>query len=209
MQDTSNLPQKRSRMHGDERRAFILAQAKKVFAQRGYSEASTSELARASGITEPMLYKHFGSKKNLFLALLNTVGTEFMLRFREQVEQRASHDLLDSLSSLVLDYRKAVLADRDGIVAFFQGAGTTYDAELNEMVLMHNQEIYALIYSLLEQAQAQELLSAQLDLSAAAWGYVSFLVMIQYRGKWRLFDQITEATLLEMNRLWVQGLLAG
>lgn len=208
MQDTPNPPKKRSRMQGDERRAFILAQAKKVFAQQGYSEASTSELARASGITEPMLYKHFGSKRNLFLTLLNTVGTEFMLRFREQVEQRASHDLLDSLSSLVLDYRKAVLADRDGIVAFFQGTGATYDAELNEMVLMHNQEIYALIYSLLKQAQAQELLSAQLDLNAAAWGYVSFLVMIQYRGKWRLFDQITEATLQEMNRLWFQGLLA-
>ena len=51
------------RMRGEDRKALILEQAKKVFARKGYLAASTGELARASGISEPILYKHFGSKQ--------------------------------------------------------------------------------------------------------------------------------------------------
>ena len=44
----------------------MLRSAKRVFARSTYAEASTGELARESEVTEPMLYKHFGSKKGLF-----------------------------------------------------------------------------------------------------------------------------------------------
>ena len=66
--------EKRTRMRGEERREDILHHAKVVFAHYGYADASTGELARASEVTEPMLYKHFGSKKGLFLAVLNEFG---------------------------------------------------------------------------------------------------------------------------------------
>ena len=110
-----DIHKKQSRMRGDERRALILAQAKKVFAQKGYRGASTGELARASGITEPILYKHFGSKKKLYLAVLAMLSEQFMERFRGRVKRRAESDLLDSLTNLLIDYRNAAMKDHDNI----------------------------------------------------------------------------------------------
>ena len=82
--------EKHPRMRGEDRRALILEQAKKVFARKGYLAASTGELARASGITEPILYKHFGSKQKLYLAVLKKLSEEFMERLRAMLERRAA-----------------------------------------------------------------------------------------------------------------------
>jgi AcrR family transcriptional regulator len=99
--------EKHPRMRGEDRRALILEQAKKVFAREGYRAASTGELARASGITEPILYRHFGSKQKLYLAVLKKLSEEFMERMQTLVERRVKNNLLDGLTFLLLDYRNA------------------------------------------------------------------------------------------------------
>src|ERR1700686_4681704 len=81
--EPTNITEKRTRMKGEERREDILHHAKAVFAYYGSPDASTGELARASEVTEPMLYKHFGSKKGLFLAVLNEFGTQFLAALQE------------------------------------------------------------------------------------------------------------------------------
>jgi len=64
--------EKRTRMKGEERRELILTRAKHVFASHSYPEANTGILAQESEVAEPMLYKHFGSKKGQFLEVLHT-----------------------------------------------------------------------------------------------------------------------------------------
>ena len=105
--------EKRSRMKGEERREDILHHAKTVFAQYGYAEASTGELARASDVTEPMLYKHFGSKKGLFLAVLQEFSPQFLGELQECIERRAEKDILDALEHVIDDYRAAIKADAE------------------------------------------------------------------------------------------------
>src|ERR1051326_6828431 len=78
-------PEKRVRLRGEERRALILQSAKRVFARSTYAEASTGELAQESEVTEPMLYKHFGSKKGLFLAVLSESATHFRETLQERI----------------------------------------------------------------------------------------------------------------------------
>ncbi len=62
------------RMKPDERREQILAAALPCFAARGYAGAGTRDLARAAGITEPILYRHFAGKADLFRAVLERIG---------------------------------------------------------------------------------------------------------------------------------------
>lgn len=64
----------RVRMTAGERRAAILAAARTEFARTGYHGASTASIARAAGCSEPMLYKHFSSKQELFGAVLEQVS---------------------------------------------------------------------------------------------------------------------------------------
>src|SRR5579864_2798003 len=99
----SKTQEKRTRMRGEERREFILNRAKEVFARYGYADASTGELARASEVTEPMLYKHFGSKKGLFLAVLKEFSAQFLKELQERIERRAEKDIPDALAHFVDD----------------------------------------------------------------------------------------------------------
>ena len=199
----------RVRMRGEERRALILAEAKKAFAEKGYRGASTGELARASGITEPVLYQHFGSKKKLYLAVLMMIGEQFLDRYQDMVERRAARDLSDCLSNLLLDYRNAAMQDHDGIHLLLNAMLESADPEVGEINERHNREMYSLVFGLLEKAQAQGLLSQQLDLSAATWGYLSFLFALQYRAKAGIFEQFNTKTIREINRLWLQSLRVG
>ena len=201
--------EKHPRMRGDERKALILAQAKKVFARKSYREASTGELARASGITEPILYKHFGSKKKLYLAVLNQLSEQFLERFRGLVERRARKDLLDCLESFLLDYRTAAMEEHDSIHLLLNASLESNDPEVAQIAQAHNREVYALVHGLLEKAQQHDLISRQLDLSAATWGYLSFLFALQYRAKANIFSEYNEQTIREINRLWLQALIIG
>ena len=61
---------KRTRMPAEERRSLIVAAAAARFAESGYDGTTLDEIAADAGVTKPVLYRHFGSKKDLYLALL-------------------------------------------------------------------------------------------------------------------------------------------
>jgi AcrR family transcriptional regulator len=65
-----------------EGRRLLLESARALFAERGYAGTSTREIARAASVTEPMIFRHFGSKAKLFeeavLAPFNTFISEYI-----------------------------------------------------------------------------------------------------------------------------------
>jgi AcrR family transcriptional regulator len=58
------------RIPAPERRALILREAGRLFAAHGYAGTRLDEVAAAADVTKPMIYRHFDSKKALYLALL-------------------------------------------------------------------------------------------------------------------------------------------
>ena len=66
----SNPSTTRRRLPGPERRALIEEAAADLFARRGYAGTRLDDVAAAAHVTKPMLYRHFDSKKALYLALL-------------------------------------------------------------------------------------------------------------------------------------------
>ena len=65
-----------ARMRAKDRRRQLLEVAAGLFAARGFRGTTTAELARAAGITEPILYRHFDNKLDLFVTLIEEVGRE-------------------------------------------------------------------------------------------------------------------------------------
>lgn len=61
----------RPRAGSEDKRARILVEALKVFGEKGYEGASLATIARAADITKPGLLHHFGSKEELFTAVLD------------------------------------------------------------------------------------------------------------------------------------------
>ena len=58
-------------MRAPERRAQLLDVARRVFGASGFHAASMETVAKEAGVTKPILYDHFPSKKNLYLALID------------------------------------------------------------------------------------------------------------------------------------------
>lgn len=73
----------RRRMAAAERRAVIAAAAADLFAKQGYRGASIEAIARASGVTPPVVYEHFESKRELYRVLLERHFAELREVWRE------------------------------------------------------------------------------------------------------------------------------
>ena len=58
-----------SRLKAPQRREQLIAVATKQFGKFGYDATTTAAIADAAGVTEPILYRHFGSKQELFIAI--------------------------------------------------------------------------------------------------------------------------------------------
>ena len=82
----------RRRLSRDERRAQILDAAAGVFAERGYEATSIDEVAEAAGISKPVIYDHFDSKKHLHIALIDKQTDDLLTFWRDRVSGEQSLD---------------------------------------------------------------------------------------------------------------------
>jgi AcrR family transcriptional regulator len=68
------------RLTGGERRQQLFTVALQLFAERGYRSTTMDDLAEAAGVTKPLVYQHFSSKRALYLELVDTVAEELVTR---------------------------------------------------------------------------------------------------------------------------------
>lgn len=76
----------RRRLTAAARREVIAAAAAELFAERGYRGASIEEIARRSGVTPPVVYEHFASKRELYRTLLESHYAELREVWREHFQ---------------------------------------------------------------------------------------------------------------------------
>lgn len=72
-------------MSGEERRRQLTKAAIKLFSEKGFRGTTTKEIAHAAGISEALIYKHFASKEDLYVAILDYKSDE--VRTREWIKE--------------------------------------------------------------------------------------------------------------------------
>lgn len=80
-----------TRMTGQERRQAIIEAAVKLFSERGFRGVTTREMASEVGVTEPVLYQHFPSKRDLYRAIIECKLDQSGSRF-ERFDALCSND---------------------------------------------------------------------------------------------------------------------
>jgi AcrR family transcriptional regulator len=73
------------RLPAEERRRAIVEAALRVFSAGSYAGSTTAEIAREAGVSEPVLYRHFASKRDLWVACLDVAWDEFRDGFDEAI----------------------------------------------------------------------------------------------------------------------------
>jgi AcrR family transcriptional regulator len=75
------------RLTAEQRRQQLVAVALELFAQRGYRATTMDDIAEAAGVTKPLLYQHFSSKRALYLELVDTIARDLLTAIGRAVAQ--------------------------------------------------------------------------------------------------------------------------
>jgi AcrR family transcriptional regulator len=120
-----------SRLPAARRRSQLLDTALQVFARRGFHATSMDDVAEAAGVTKPVLYQHFRSKRALYLELLDDVGTQLREAItKASVEATTPRRQVEAGCTA---YFRFVAAHHDAFRLLF-GGGTRRDKEFADAV---------------------------------------------------------------------------
>jgi AcrR family transcriptional regulator len=111
-----------SRRRDPERRARILDAAAGLAAQRGFHTVSMSDIGAQAGIVGSGIYRHFGSKSSILVAMLDQVMARLMTGAARIIA--ASADEHQCLSDLIRDHIQVALLDRTVLVVYHREAHT-------------------------------------------------------------------------------------
>ena len=120
-------PQRKS---AEERRDDILDAALEEFAERGLHGASTEAIAKRAGISQPYVFRLFGSKKDLFKASAARCLRETLETFQRAAEGKRGQEALDAMG----DAYRELLVDRTRLRAQMQAYAACDDPDIREVV---------------------------------------------------------------------------
>jgi len=78
------------RLPADQRRLQLLEVARDRFAEQGFHATSMDEIAEAAGVTKPVLYQHFPSKRALYVELLDDTGRQLLGHLADATDRAAT-----------------------------------------------------------------------------------------------------------------------
>jgi AcrR family transcriptional regulator len=157
-----------NRLSAEERREAVLDAAVHEFAQAGYHAASTTNIAKRAGISQPYIYALFPNKKALFIAVQQRVSERIRNAFVEAAQQAASPE--DRMERMGEAYTR-LLDDRDHLLAQLHGFAAAGDPEIREPVAACFRETFDTIGKLIggtpEEARAFVSMGMYLNIARA------------------------------------------
>src|SRR5437588_9218246 len=118
------------RKSADERREAVLEAALEEFAARGLDGASTEAIAAKAGISQPYVFRLFGTKKELFMAVVTRCFRETLEVFQQAAEGKRGEAALEAMGRVYMD----LLADSVRLRGQMQAYAATDDPEVREVV---------------------------------------------------------------------------
>jgi len=113
-----------------ERREAVLAAATHEFAVKGFHGASTEVIARAAGISQPYLFRLFGTKKELYLATSQRTVDHLYEVFADAARGKTGIDALHAMGEAY----ETVMLDRDRLMLMLKCWASCDDPEICESV---------------------------------------------------------------------------
>jgi AcrR family transcriptional regulator len=161
----SETRQAARRLPAEERRQAIVRAALRVFTSASYAGATTAEIAREAGVTEPVLYRHFASKRDLWLACLDAAWDETRVMLEQKIALFASGPPPTGAHS---PWRSPTMPN-----LWIQGlteAGE--DPVVRRAIRRHMREVHDFVAERIRQGQSIGVIPANRDADAEAWVFI-------------------------------------
>jgi len=154
-------------MSATDRRAQLLQTAAALFSKRGYARTTTAEIARSAGVTEPIIYRHFDSKRDLFVALIERAGEETLSAWKRHL--RGASDPSDRLMRVLGDNPMVTEEGRDAYRVVLQAITNADDEAIHKAIQQHFVALHGFLLGELERAQRERRVTSRFDASLIAW----------------------------------------
>jgi len=170
------------RLSAPERRQAVLDAACRIFSDGSYRGTTTAEIARESGVSEPILYRHFASKRELYLACLESAWTDTRTRWDERVATEA--DPARWLPALAVEAFEsgtcpAVLAD-----LWVQALSvSTEEPVIGAALAAQMREVHDYVAALIRRSQGAGGVVQGRDPDAEAWIFVAVGLLRTVAGR--------------------------
>lgn len=165
-------PPKRTRLAAAERRAAILECASRVFADGSFRGTTTAEIAGAAGVTEPILYRHFPSKRALYLACFDETWTRVRGLWDGAIA--AEPDPARWLWQMATAYRNSgELRDAISTLWLQALAAASEDHEIRAFMKQHLREVHRYVADVHRRAQAAGGVVPERNPEAEAWVFLA------------------------------------
>ncbi|HZT53912.1 MAG TPA: TetR/AcrR family transcriptional regulator [Gaiellaceae bacterium] len=156
------------RMAATERRAHLLETAARLFTEGSYRGTTTAEIARAAGVSEPILYRHFASKRDLYLAALEHVAA----KTREAWKRTLGHapDACSAVEAIGRGHVSVRSPKLQLAELWVQALGEAQeDQQVRRHLCRHLREVHDFVAELVRRGQEEGTIPPELDADAEAW----------------------------------------
>lgn len=202
---TTIVRQRARKQPADVRREEVLDAAVRVFARESFRGAGTAEIAREAGIAEPTIYRHFGSKRELYIAALRRCCEIVGNAFRE-VDQ-ANEDALDAIMGFVEWYDQSISADPAHLLLRMRAESETNDTDVREGLAAAYDGLVALVAGTVRRGQEQGVFKTHVAPEGVAWLFMALGQIADLTHMLGMESQAAQACFRDMGILFWEMLV--
>ena len=161
-----------TRLPAAERRQALIDTAIRVFSDGSYRGTTTAEIARAAGISEPILYRHFASKRDLYLAALDHVWGKMRAQWEAALTDSANvREAFEAIGRSHVSVHDCKFQMAELWVQALSEA--TEDPELRKHLRRHMREVHDFIAGVIRKGQEQGVLNPTRNPDSEAWTFLA------------------------------------
>ena len=192
------------RMAAAERRQHLIETAIRLFTDGSYRGTTTAEIARAAGVSEPILYRHFASKRELYLAALEHVWAKTREGWeRKLVGAPDACAAIEAIGKGHVSVRSPKLQLAELWVQALSEASE--DPELRRHLRRHMREVHDFVAGLIRRGQEQGAIAAERDANSEAWIMLAGGILGMVGRRVGLLDDAELGAIRAARLAWLRG----
>jgi AcrR family transcriptional regulator len=157
-----------TRMAAADRRQHLVETAIRLFTEGTYHGTTTAEIARAAGVSEPILYRHFASKRDLYLAALEHVWAKTREGWERVLDE--SPDACAAIEAIGKGHVSVRSPKLQLAELWVQALSeSSEDPQLKRHLRSHMREVHDFVAGLVRRGQEQGAIAAERDADSEAW----------------------------------------
>jgi len=155
------------RLKAPQRREQLIDVATKLFAKWGYDATTTAAIAEAAGVTEPILYRHFDSKQELFVAIVRSVSEQTMTHWAQIIGD--VKDPAEQIRRIAEEFPDHIRHLADAYHVIHGALATSREKKVLAVMKEHYAQIEKFFVHIITLGQQQGVFRPQLDPRGPAW----------------------------------------